>query len=297
MKVSTIDLLHLGYPQKIAAYAVTGPQGTLLIETGPAVCTAQLAAGLQAGGIDPEKIRDVLVTHIHLDHAGGAGHWAANGATVYVHPRGARHLVDPARLLASAARLYGDRMDELWGRTLPAPENHVRPVADGEVVAAAGIEIEALATPGHAQHHHAYRVEHIVFVGDLAGIVVPGTNILDVPAVPPDFDLELWLQSIDTIRELRPRAIYLTHFGPVEDVEDHLTRTGELLAEATDFVKRQLDAGDPPEKRVESYTLWNRNRLLREGNSEGEITKHFQFNPPALSAAGIVRYLKNTCSY
>ena len=292
MQIHTIDLRHLGFDGRIAAYLLVGPQGPVLVETGPSSCHRALVDGLRTAGFEPRDVHHVFLTHIHLDHAGAAGWWAQHGATVYVHEVGAPHLVDPSKLVASATRLYGERMDLLWGDIPPAPAERVQTVADGDVVAAAGLEVEALATPGHASHHHAYRIGGVVFTGDLAAIVVPGSRLVELPTPPPEYDLELWKRSLLRVAELGAEAIYPTHFGRLEEVDAHLTLVGRLLSEATDLVRRRLEKGSSHEQIDEAFADWTRERLLAPGASSEQLRDITSFNPPALSLAGILRYWK-----
>ena len=294
MQVHTIDLMHGGFPRRIAAYLLLGPGGPLLIETGPSSCHRALEEALAGHGFEPRDIEHVFVTHIHLDHAGGAGWWARQGSTVYVHTLGAPHLIDPSRLVASAGRLYGDRMEELWGDIPPAPAERVRIVADGEIVRAAGLDIEALETPGHASHHHAYRIADLAFTGDLAAIVIPDTNLIELPTPPPEYDLDLWQRSLDRIAALRLDAIYPTHFGRVDDVSDHLEHVSSLLGEATEFVRQGLQDGLPRSEIVSAFISWTHDRFVSAGATEEQLRDLADFNPPVLSLVGILRYWKKT---
>jgi glyoxylase-like metal-dependent hydrolase (beta-lactamase superfamily II) len=293
-QIHTIDLLHLGLPGRIAAYLVVGPDGPILIETGPSSCREALVSGLAGHGIAPSDVRNVFVTHIHLDHSGGAGWWARQGSTVYVHEIGAPHLIDPEKLVASATRLYGERMDELWGEILPAPAANVRVVTDGEVVMAGGLEVEALNTPGHASHHHVYRIGDVAFAGDLAAIVVEGTAIFELPTVPPEFTPERWQESIDRVLGLDLEAVYPTHFGRVDTVEPHLSAVRHLLGEASETVRALLEDGATRGEIEQGYESWDRQRLFAAGASEDEINGIFDFNPLSVSLAGILRYWKKT---
>ncbi len=175
---------------------------TCFVETGPGSTLKNLLARLADYGYGPTDIDHVLVTHIHLDHAGAAGWWAQQGAQVYVHHVGAKHLIYPTKLLASAQRIYGDQLDSLWGETLPAPETQVTALYDGDQVEVGGLSITALDTPGHASHHHVYQLEDIAFTGDAAGIQIPGPYFVDLPAPPPEFNLELWQHTIERLLSL-----------------------------------------------------------------------------------------------
>jgi glyoxylase-like metal-dependent hydrolase (beta-lactamase superfamily II) len=211
---STIDVMHLGRARVICVYEVDG----LIVDPGPASCLDTLLEGLGAA-FTP---RALLLTHIHLDHAGASGVLCRRfpELKVYVHERGAPHLIDPSKLLASASRLYGDRMDELWGEVAPVPEDRVTVLKGGETVEG----FQVAYTPGHASHHVSYYHEASgdAYVGDTAGVRIPPGTFVQAPTPPPDIAIEAWLDSIERIAAWNPQRLCLTHFGPVTEVEDHL---------------------------------------------------------------------------
>ncbi len=195
-------------------------------------------------GFSADLVRAVFLTHIHLDHAGGAGWWAASqGVPLYVHTRGGKHLIDPSRLEESARMVYGDKFDGLWGGLTPAPEDQVRTLSDGDTVEIAGIEVCAVDTPGHAFHHLAFQIGTVVFAGDAVGARFPGTLYTSVTSAPPQFHLEHTLASLSKIEALRPSAIYPTHFGPLVDPVPHLNRYRSLLESSVSFIKEAVDSG------------------------------------------------------
>jgi glyoxylase-like metal-dependent hydrolase (beta-lactamase superfamily II) len=212
-----IDVRHLGRDRVIGAYEVDG----LIVDPGPASSVSAL------DGIEP---RALLLTHIHLDHAGAGGVLVREhpDLVVYVHEVGARHLADPSMLLSSAGRLYGDRMQELWGEVAPVPEERIRVLADGDTVEG----FRVAYTPGHASHHVCYLHESTgdAYVGDMAGVRIPPSDYTIAPTPPPDIDVEAWARSIDTIAEWRPERLCLTHFGYADDPQAQLGRTLEALA-------------------------------------------------------------------
>lgn len=217
-----IDLQHLGRPCVIGAWLV----GEVLIDPGPQSCMPRLMEALQ--GRPP---RVIALTHIHLDHAGATGSLLARfpQIEVWVHEVGAPHLIDPARLLASASRLYGDEMDRLWGEVLPVPAEQIRSLVGGESIDG----FEVAYTPGHASHHVAYlhRESGAAFCGDLAGVRIgQGAPVL-APTPPPDIDLPAWLSSLRAVEEWRPRSLVSTHFGTHHDVADHLKWLRQSLVE------------------------------------------------------------------
>jgi glyoxylase-like metal-dependent hydrolase (beta-lactamase superfamily II) len=207
------------------------------------------------GGEEP---RALLLTHIHLDHAGATGNLVRRWPEipVYVHEKGARHLADPAKLLASAERLYGDQMERLWGEVAPVPESNLKPLSGGEEV----LGFKVSYTPGHASHHVSYfhPPSGRAFVGDTAAVRIPPSDFVMPPTPPPDIDLELWEDSIERILDWRPASLGLTHFGVVEDPEPHfevvrrrLREQGQLARElpSEEFEKRireqVAEAADP----------------------------------------------------
>lgn len=213
-ELESIDLMHLGQQRVICCHKV----GATLVDPGPTVSVETLLEAL--GDQVPQRI---LLTHIHLDHAAATG-WLVRRwphLEVWVSEIGARHLVDPTKLINSATRLYGDDMDRLWGEIVPVPEGNIRAFAGGEAVDGWRVE----ATPGHASHHVAYlhEGEGWAFVGDVAGVrVVPG--FITPPTPPPDVDLEAWQASLDILEGWRPTLLALTHFGAYDDVAEHLER-------------------------------------------------------------------------
>ncbi|RME85847.1 MAG: MBL fold metallo-hydrolase, partial [Caldilineae bacterium] len=187
-----IDLYFQGEPQLIASYVIRGPKGVVLVETGPGSTVERLLAELAAMGIPRQQVTDILLTHIHLDHAGAAGRLAREtGATVHVHHVGAPHMADPTRLLASAGRIYGDLMEPLWGEFLPVPREQLHALEDNEVVEAAGLRFTALDTPGHAYHHMAYLLDGLCFTGDVAATRLPGSAHIRLPVPPPEIHIPL----------------------------------------------------------------------------------------------------------
>ena len=290
MKVHTLDLNFRKTPHTIAAYLVVGSRGTVLVDTGPASTLDTLKARLSEHGFEADDIRNVFLTHIHLDHAGGAGWWAQQGAQIYVHPNGARHLIDPSRLLTSAQRIYGDKMDILWGQTLPAPQDRVTTVKDGEELTVDGLKITAIDTPGHAYHHHTFRINHAGFTGDASGIKVPGIPFLMLPSPPPEFDLEAWHITISKLLKEDFATIYPTHFGIVENVREHLEDLTSHLSQAAEFVGDRMKAGANHTQVIADFMVWNRERAFDVGVSEEEFREFKKSHPMSSSVDGLMRY-------
>ena len=215
LKVHILDTLQLGRPGIIAATALETNDGLVLFDTGPESTFDNIVTALRNFGASANDIKHVFLSHIHFDHAGAAWRFAEIGATVYVHPRGAQHLIDPAKLIASARRIFGDDMQRLWGQIAPVPQERVRILEGKDVIQVATFEIRAIATPGHASHHHVYHWEDSLFGGDIAGVRL-GDGPPVPPFVPPELHIESWRESIAKIRELNPTKLYLPHFGLAE---------------------------------------------------------------------------------
>ncbi|WP_420643455.1 MBL fold metallo-hydrolase [Candidatus Leptofilum sp.] len=288
--IHVLDLNFQGLSEITAAYLVVGPTGPILIETGPGSTLDTLLNQIRQHGFEPEQIEHVLVTHIHLDHAGAAGWWAQQGAQVYVHSFGARHLVAPDKLLASAKRIYGDMMDSLWGEMLPAPAENVTEVFDNDVLEVAGLKITALETPGHARHHHVYVMGDVAFTGDAAAVRLPAFNLPDIPAPPPEFDLETWESTLDRLLSHNFQQIYPTHFGRVDDVEAHLLGVKWLVRETAVFIQQKLQDGLTRDDIVTAYESWFANRARSAGLSDKAIAQYAAANPLYMSVDGIMRY-------
>lgn len=256
MSADYIDLQFRGSPRVIAAAVLQGPDGLTLIDPGPASCLPALEAGLAARGLALRDVRHLLLTHIHLDHAGAAGAIAERvpGVRVSVHERGAPHLIDPARLLASATRLYGDQMDTLWGPFLPVPAAQVTALKGGERLALAGRTLHVAYTPGHAKHHVSYLDEQAgtAYVGDTGGIRVIGDYLI-APTPPPDIDIEVWQQSLDAIDQWQPVSLFLTHFGEVTPARAHLARFRTTLVAQAEAVRAALAAGGSGEVGMQAF--------------------------------------------
>ena len=265
----------------------------MLIETGPESCRDELLKGIRDRGVDPNQdIRSVFVTHIHLDHSGGAGWWAGNGVPVYVHPKGAKHLVDPIRLVESARMIYGDAFDALWGEPIPADEGSVKIVQDDEIVETGGLEIRAIDTPGHAFHHHAFRVEGNVFSGDAAGVRLSGLDYISVASAPPQFHLEHTLASIDRLRGENCESLFLTHFGEIREPDDHLAAYRETVSIQTDFVRQRMEEGMEAEAIQVAYEAFNLERAFQQQVPSSDWARYQATNPTGMCADGIRLFLE-----
>ena len=221
--ITAIDTFMGGRARYTAAYLLDATEPTL-VETGPGTSVEPVAAALRELGLAPDELAHIVLTHIHLDHAGGVGQLAERfpRATVWVHHRGAPHLVDPTRLVASTARVWGEReMRELFGPTEPVGDDRVRPLHDADVIRMGDRELEVLDTPGHASHHVALvdSLTGAVFTGDALGIHVPDLPVLRPATPPPEFDLGRYVASIERIRDAARSILLFAHFGPLPDVD------------------------------------------------------------------------------
>ena len=266
-----IDCMHLGNDRVICAYEVDG----VIIDPGPTSCIDTLLEGL--GDLEP---RALLLTHVHLDHAGAAGTLARRypELVVYVHERGAAHMADPTKLLESVARLHGDDMDRLWGPFEPVPENRLRPLNGRETVEG----FKVAYTPGHASHHVCYLHEQTsdAYVGDVAGVRIPPFEHTVAPTPPPDIDVEAWLDSLHIVASWKPKALCMTHFGRVTDVEDQLHRLRLSLLELAQWVR---ELGE------EEFTR-NLDSQIRRATDADVAERHLQAAPAWQLWQGLERY-------
>lgn len=292
MNIHTLDLNFLNLPQVIASYLIVGPEGPVLIETGPSTVIDALTTRLTEHGYAPGDIRHVLLTHIHLDHAGAAGWWAQQGAHIYVHHVGAPHLVDPSKLIGSARRIYGEIFDTLWGEILPVPAERITALHDNDMIKAGGLTFTALDTPGHARHHHIYRLDDIAFTGDAAGVRMPNSPLISLPAPPPEFDREAWHVTLDRLVKENFRTIYPTHFGAVENVREHLGAFRALMDESVEWIRVKMEAGVARDEMVVQHLAWYRQRATALGTGEEEIHQQEGANPAFMSVDGLMRYWK-----
>lgn len=293
MLVHTLDLLFQDTPGLIAGYLIQNGDALALIETGPGSCHAALVAALKTIGVSPRDIHHVFLTHIHLDHAGGAGWWAQQGAQVYVHGKGAPHVIDPAKLIDSATRIYGDRMKSLWGPILPAPAERVTILSDGEKVIIGDIEIEAWDTPGHARHHLAYVVKDVCFTGDVAGVRLQGCDYLSVAAAPPQFEPVPYIASVDRLLAANFSKLYLAHFGEVSDPGTHLERYRHAIDGVYQNISAWMSKGLHGEALAQRYTASER---LVARLDEEQWARYELANGTAMCAAGIELYVTKSSS-
>jgi glyoxylase-like metal-dependent hydrolase (beta-lactamase superfamily II) len=289
-----IDLNFLGRLGIIATGILQSAGGVALIDPGPSTTLAELRSQLSAKGIGLGDVRQILLTHIHLDHAGCAGILMEEcpDAELLVHERGAPHMVDPAKLMASATRLYGADMERLWGEMRPAAAARVRTLRGGERIEVSGRTLEVAYTPGHASHHVSYfdKGSGVAFVGDTAGIRRGPGNFILPPTPPPDIDLEAWRQSADLILAWDPDTLFLTHFGPFRGPRPHFQELFERIQLWSDLVKRLLrDASLTEDERQERF-VEEAVQELRRTVGEAEAAQYSRAGRLDYSWQGLARY-------
>jgi glyoxylase-like metal-dependent hydrolase (beta-lactamase superfamily II) len=291
-QIVTLDLRFRGIAGAIASYLVPHNQGALLVECGPGSTIPVLQAQLAEQGYAPEDVTDVLVTHIHLDHAGASGWFAERGACIHVHPIGAPHLVNPEKLLSSAARIYGDQMDLLWGEFRPVPEKQLVSHQDREAFSIFDLTFQSLETPGHASHHFAYLLDGICFSGDIGGVRMTGARHLRLPMPPPEFQPQRWRKSLETLRQSSISHLLPTHFGVFSDIDWHLDAIERALDDVDIWMEEYMPKDLPPEELKAEFISWEAERS-RADNIKSESQAVYQTaNPVDISLLGIQRYWK-----
>lgn len=288
-----VDVEYKGFPRLIACGVLETEAGLLLVDPGPTVSLATLEAGLAAQGTGFDDVHGLLLTHIHLDHAGATGVIVDTypHVQVYVHRRGARHMINPERLLASAQRIYGDQMDVLWGAFLPTPEANVHGLEGGETLTIGGRVFDVAYTPGHAIHHVSYldRATGTAFVGDTAGMRVAGVKYVVPVTPPPDIHVETWQASLRLLRAWAPDRLFVTHFGASDDVSWHLDEIAHRLDDWAEQVRESLhDARDDGARARAFHNV--EMAVARAVLNGDDRTSYEQMGQPEASWHGLARY-------
>ena len=288
--VHVLDTWQLGRPGIIAATAVETDEGLVLFDTGPESTFENVAAELRKVGFAAADVRHVFLSHIHFDHAGAAWRFAELGATIYVHPRGAPHLLDPRKLIESATRIFGDDMEKLWGRIAPVPEQSLRVLHDMDVVGVGALKVRAIVTPGHASHHHVYHWEDNLFGGDIAGVRLGGGPPIP-PFVPPELHVESWQDSIKKIRALNLARLYLPHFGLVEDsASAHLDALDERVRRWANWFRDRIRAGDDEQQLTPAFAAYEAQDLRAGGATEEQVRDYETADPSYMAVSAALRY-------
>ncbi len=291
-RIHTLDLNFQNKTHAIASYLIRHSDGAVLIESGPGSTLSALEAALARQHLTPRDVTHVLLTHIHLDHAGAAGWFSKQGAEIYVHPNGAAHMLNPEKLLASATRIYGDRMNQLWGEFLPVEQNQLKVPQDAEEIVIGSLRFTAINTPGHAEHHYSYLFEDVCFSGDVGGVRIPGFPYLRAPMPPPELHFERWLESIARLRKEKFSRIAPTHFGIYDDAEWQLNELEKNLIATEKWLQEVMVADPPIETLREKFEAWM-NEQSREQNLSDDVVQAYTLaNPLGMSADGLMRYWK-----
>jgi glyoxylase-like metal-dependent hydrolase (beta-lactamase superfamily II) len=290
--LSYVDLQFQGVPRIIATAVVHGPGGVALVDPGPSSTLPRLRRELEAAGLSMADVRALVLTHIHLDHAGATGTLVHErpDLRVYVHEKGAPHLVDPGKLLASATRLYGDAMDRLWGEVRPVPAGAIEVLRGGERFSAGGREFDVAYTPGHASHHVSYLSDAgVAFVGDTASVRLNPGGFNLPPTPPPDIEVEMWRESLAVIGRWNAETLFITHFGPHAPARAHLTETADRLEWVSGLAKVSLAREGTDEDR-EAWFADEIRRELRRRTSDADAKAYEIAGRFDLNWRGLARY-------
>jgi glyoxylase-like metal-dependent hydrolase (beta-lactamase superfamily II) len=289
-----ISLPFQGEHGIIGSYLLSGGDDLAIIDPGPGSTLEALLASLREAGFDPQQVTHLIATHIHLDHAGATGSLLRHmpRATVYVHSKGAPHLLDTSKVVASAARIYGDRMEPLWGQIEAVPQERLHVIEDGDILNVANRRLEVHYTPGHAVHHVIFFDVHSgeLFAGDVAGVRLQGIEYVRPPTPPPDLDLEDWSASIDKVLSLRPDVLYLGHFGPTHNPPEHFARLREKLYAWGEFVLGAMREGKGEAEIIEMLIAHTQPELLRSAHDAHALARYEIATNYAMTVQGYMRY-------
>ncbi len=289
--IHILDTRQLGRAGIVAATALETNDGIALFDTGPESTFDNVIADLREAGFEASDIRHVFLSHIHFDHAGAAWRFSET-ATVYVHPRGAPHLIDPTKLIESARRIFGSDMERLWGKIAPVPQERVKILDDNDVVHVPPFEIRAIATPGHASHHHVYHWNDNVFGGDIAGVRI-GNGSPIPPFVPPELHVESWRDSIAKIKKLNPANLYLPHFGKVDgSIPEHLDLLDQRVARWSEWFRERICAGDDESKLKSTFAELEHGELRKDGANQEDVDGYEAADPSYMAVGAAIRYWK-----
>ena len=294
-EISILDMNWVGRPHSIAAALLQSGRHYAIIDPGPESTYETLREHLHSRGLSPAQLDAVLLTHIHLDHAGASGSLVRENPRliVYVHNLGAPHMIDPSRLLASAARLWPDTLHQLFGETLPVPKENLRILEGDETLTLGTRKIEVAYTPGHASHHVSYfdTADSIAFVGDTTGVRIDNGPYILPATPPPDINLEIWEDSFATILERRPSRLFLTHFGYADDPAQHIDEFGTTLRNWAELAAEAVGASSDETQAKEAFV--RRAQAEMQERLGAEEAEHHAFTAGLdLSFLGLARYLR-----
>jgi glyoxylase-like metal-dependent hydrolase (beta-lactamase superfamily II) len=298
-KITALDTHWVGRPHSIAAVLLESDDHLAIIDPGPESTLATLREQLRARNITVADLDAILLTHIHLDHAGATGTLVREnpGLAVYVHSKGAHHMIDPAKLLASAGRLWGDELKMLFGETLPVPEQNLHALEGGETLPLGSRKLDIVYTPGHASHHVSYfdDAAGVAFVGDTAGVRIDNGPYILPATPPPDIDLTVWEHSFAAILGRRPERLFLTHYGYAEDPAAHIGEFRERLHRWAAVAEKSL-AGFADENEAKSDFVKQSRAEMDEELGQAEAERHVFTAALDLSFLGLARYLRKRAS-
>jgi glyoxylase-like metal-dependent hydrolase (beta-lactamase superfamily II) len=291
-----VSLPFQGEPEIVGSYLMAGGNELAIIDPGPGSMLEHLLAAIREAGFDPEDVTHILATHVHLDHAGACGSLVQRmpRAQVYVHSKGAPHLLDTSKVVASAARIFGERMQELWGDIEPTPQERLHILEGGDVLNVAGRRLEVHYTPGHAVHHVIFFDVHSgeLFAGDVAGVRLQGIDYIRPPTPPPDLDLEDWSASMDLVKSLRPDVLYIGHFGAQRNIAQHFERLREKLYTWGDFVLAAMRDGKKEAEILKTLIEQTQPELVRAAGDEHAIVRYEIATNYPMTVQGYMRYWK-----
>lgn len=287
--IKTIDLKFQGKSNVITTHVIDTAEGPVIFDPGPFSTIKQLEAGLAEMNYTFSDVKNVFLTHIHFDHAGACWYLAEKGATIYLHPKGFDHMKNPEKLLASAKRIYGDKMEELWGEIKGVPEYLLFPVSDKTKIRVGKKKIKGYYTPGHAPHHIAWQIDDSLICGDVAGVKI-GDGIVVPPCPPPNIDIEAWQASIRMIRLKRYSKLYLSHAGMVDNPKNHLVELNGRLKNWANWIKPHFENNTPVEEVVPAFQEYVARQLEAGGATQETIELYEQANPSWMSVQGLMRY-------
>lgn len=292
-------LWHLSLPFQgeqgiVGCYLLRGEGQVVLLDPGPGSTLDALLTTLRSLGINAQEITHILLTHIHLDHAGSCGSLLQHtpGAKVYVHGKGAPHLLDPTKFIASASRIFGEQMQTLWGEMKAVPFDAIKVIEGGDLLSVAGRQLEVHYTPGHAIHHIVFFDSHSkeLFSGDVAGVRLEGVDYVRPPTPPPDLDLGAWYSSIEALRHLNPSVLYLAHFGALSTIETHLNALQEKLQAWGEITLQALREGKNEREIIELLIARTQPELEQAAGTAHEIARYELATNYAMTAQGYIRY-------
>jgi glyoxylase-like metal-dependent hydrolase (beta-lactamase superfamily II) len=284
----------LGENEIIGSYLLAGRDELAIIDPGPGSMVESLLTSIQAVGFDPQEVTHILATHVHLDHMGAAGTLVRQlpRAQVYAHSKGAPHLLDTAKVVASASRIFGERMKLLWGEIESTPQERLSIIEGGDILNIAGRRLEVHYTPGHAVHHVIFFDAHSgeLFAGDVAGVKLQDVDYVRPPTPPPDLDLESWSNSINLVKSLRPAVLYIGHFGAIKNIPEHFDLLREKLNSWGDFVLGAMRDGKDEAEITALLIEHTKPELLRAAHNPHAIERYEIATNYPMTVQGYMRY-------